>query len=134
MARLRIVELPMIHQGEMSETPFGVILDQVREDSLIFASDGQLSRVLALWGAKGVLVTQDTIDLADDQPAQIIESEPTGRGDANGHDFGHPGYQDPVRCSRCAMGINEYAEGLRQAAKATRWLFCEPVAEANDGR
>lgn len=73
MARLRIVELPMIHHGDDSETPFGVILDQVAEDSTILRGADQADRAFRGWGARGVVITQDTVDLADDQPAPDAE-------------------------------------------------------------
>jgi hypothetical protein len=66
MPRLRIVELPMVHVGEASETPFAVILDQVPDGSPLLRDLARVNDAVRVWGARGALVTADTIDLADE--------------------------------------------------------------------
>lgn len=101
MTRLRIVELPMVHIGEETETPFVVILDQAAKDSPLLAESDRFMTLAKGWGARGAFVTTDTIEIADEMPSP----EPiTLVGDADGgHRFGEPGYLDPPRCSQCGL-------------------------------
>lgn len=115
MARLRIFELPAVHLGEAIEQPFVVVLDQIGELSPFNSSEGveQFGVNAKAWGARGALVTTDTIELADElPPAEPLEfrgeqftPDPAKvfAADNAGHRFDDPGYLDPRRCSRCGI-------------------------------
>ncbi|MFI8872483.1 hypothetical protein [Streptomyces sp. NPDC055243] len=71
MARIQILELPMVHVGDVSETPFLLVIDQWTADSL-----EEHAALTAYWddlankiGARGVLCTDRTIDI----PANGVE-------------------------------------------------------------
>ena len=107
MARIRILELPMVHVGEATEMPFVVILDQVASESpLIRGQEAERLRETAeKWGARGVLVTADTIELADEaSPVSVAEVD-------GGHRFGVPGYLDPQRCAQCGLDRESWIFG-----------------------
>lgn len=67
MARLQILELPMVHNGDQSETPFVLVIDQVPSDEAAFdairrdlLTNGDLAPHL---GARAVLVFETTVDI-----------------------------------------------------------------------
>jgi hypothetical protein len=68
MPRIRILELPMVHIGEASETPFAVIFDQVPDDSPLLRNLDRVNEAVRVWGARGALVTADRVDVADELP------------------------------------------------------------------
>ncbi|MEU6990389.1 hypothetical protein ABZ953_06960 [Streptomyces sp. NPDC046465] len=83
MARIQILELPMVHVGDATETPFILVIDQASEDvaSTLDGPDGEdVSYATAIKrlgspslaeqiGARAVLVFADTIDIpANDVP------------------------------------------------------------------
>lgn len=115
MARLRIVELPMTGYGDDVTTPFIVVLDQVGEFSPFNSTAGvqRFGDNAKAWGARGALVTTDTVELADElPPAEPLElvgetftPDPAKAftADEGGHRFHEPGYLDPQRCARCGI-------------------------------
>ncbi|MYY79775.1 MULTISPECIES: hypothetical protein [unclassified Streptomyces] len=76
MARIQILELPMVHVGDFSETPFLLIIDQVDDET---AAD------IARWpddiatrtGARHVLCFRETVDI----PANDMPVDPDGYPD-----------------------------------------------------
>ncbi|WP_159844879.1 hypothetical protein [Nocardia sp. CY41] len=60
--RLRILELPMLHVGNYSGTPFALVFDQCTQDdaTAIAATRGSLK---ASTGAQAVLAFESTVDL-----------------------------------------------------------------------
>jgi hypothetical protein len=99
MARLRIVELPVQHNGDEMTTPFAVIFDQVSDGSPLLRDLGRVNDAVRAWGARGALVTADTIELADELPV----AEPFELVVEGGHLFGGDGHDDPLRCRRCGI-------------------------------
>lgn len=65
MARLQILELPMTHIGEATETPFVLVIDQCHLESLDAHSavDEYWQRVKEQVGARAVIVTNETIEI-----------------------------------------------------------------------
>lgn len=76
MARIQILELPMVHHGEDTETPFAVIIDQADDSTLealgmstnSLSPMGGLMQTLSIsvaeqLGARTVLVFEETVDI-----------------------------------------------------------------------
>ncbi|OUD02557.1 hypothetical protein [Streptomyces swartbergensis] len=102
MARLRIVELPAQHNGDEMTTPFVVVLDQIGEFSPFNSSAGveSFGATARAWGARGALVTTDTVELADELPV----AEPFDLVAEGGHRFvAVPKHDGALRCSVCGI-------------------------------
>jgi hypothetical protein len=75
MARLQILELPMVHNGDQTETPFILVIDDWTVDTL-----EENAAISAYWddfaqkiGARGVLCSDRTIDIpANDTSAYTL--------------------------------------------------------------
>ena len=64
--RLRILELPMRHVGELSETPFALVIDRCTpEQATIARFPYNLGETI---GAVGAIIFEDEVDLGDDLP------------------------------------------------------------------
>lgn len=66
MARIQILELPMVHRGDDTETPFALIIDQagpslVDETGLL--REGLQQNLREQLGARAVLVFEETVDI-----------------------------------------------------------------------
>jgi hypothetical protein len=77
MARLQILELPMVHNGDQSETPFVLVVDQMPADEAAFEalrrdlSDDVAQRI----GARAVLAFETTVDIpANDVTAPLDDA------------------------------------------------------------
>lgn len=84
MARIQILELPMVHVGDATETPFLLVIDQVETgpngERLMNPSD--LEGVCGRIGARHILIFEETIDIPanqvtlDDGQAMRLKVEP----------------------------------------------------------
>lgn len=68
MARIQILELPMTHVGEVSETPFVLVIDETQPERHILGPgqavpESAWERFGRQVGARGVLITSETIDI-----------------------------------------------------------------------
>ncbi|MWA08748.1 hypothetical protein [Streptomyces sp. BA2] len=74
MARIQILELPMVHVGDVSETPFLLVIDQVDDDTaedITHWPEDIATRI----GARQVLCLPGTVDIpANDLPPSIDEA------------------------------------------------------------
>jgi hypothetical protein len=63
MARIQILELPLVHQGDQTETPFVILIDKATENEAeTLASHLRVDSEKA--GARTMIVTTATLDLA----------------------------------------------------------------------
>lgn len=69
MARLQILELPTVHIGDAMETPFVLVIDQCRFESLdgYGTANASWQQLGAQIGARGCIVTNETIDIPANQ-------------------------------------------------------------------
>lgn len=73
MARIQILELPTTYDGDTSQTPFAVIIDQLDEAG-VFGETAMLEAAAKL-GARAVLGFTETIDIpANDYSGQSINA------------------------------------------------------------
>lgn len=65
MARVQVLELPREHRGDETATPFVLIIDHATEAEAerLYASPS-LERFTQQCGARGYLITPDTLDIA----------------------------------------------------------------------
>ena len=74
MARIRVLELPMKHVGEYSETPFAIVIDQVElDDHSTFEGDAirptaeltqdEADQIASRIGAVGAILTACTLEV-----------------------------------------------------------------------
>ncbi|WP_306317220.1 MULTISPECIES: hypothetical protein [unclassified Streptomyces] len=84
MARLQILELPMVHNGDQTETPFILVIDDWTVDTM-----EERAAINAYWddfaqkiGARGVLCSDRTIDIpANDLTLPSTDSHDQGDSD-----------------------------------------------------
>lgn len=62
MARLQILELPMVHNGDATETPFILVIDQAGTDTTKYIADWP-DDIAQRLGARHVLCFPSTIDI-----------------------------------------------------------------------
>lgn len=75
MARIQILELPVAHVGEASETPFILIIDQVDDETAADIArwpDNIASRT----GARHVLCFSETVDIPANQARPDADGQP----------------------------------------------------------
>lgn len=74
MARIRVLELPMQHVGDVSQTPFAIVIDQVEvEEARGFGDQAvpaaaeltqhEADQIAARIGAVGVILTACTLEV-----------------------------------------------------------------------
>lgn len=65
MARLQILELPMVHNGDQTETPFLLVIDEWTVDTMEehAAANAYWDDFAQKIGAQGILCTDRTIDI-----------------------------------------------------------------------
>lgn len=76
MARLQILELPMVHNGDVSETPFILVIDEWTVDTMEehAAANAHFDDFANKIGARGILFADRAIEIpANDAPAVIDE-------------------------------------------------------------
>lgn len=74
MARLQILELPKVHVGEVSETPFLLVIDQVDDDTAVDIKHWP-EDIATRIGARQVLCFPGTVNIpADDVPPTVDEA------------------------------------------------------------
>lgn len=87
MARIQILELPMVHHGDTSETPFIVIVDQVSDDESPLFSEDLWKPFKTDTGARSVVVTADTIDIPANGPLPTAQQTEADPNDSNIHEL-----------------------------------------------
>lgn len=75
MARIQILELPMLHVGDVSRTPFAIVIDQAAAESVMHYSgdvvvstaaeftQGEVDAIAERMGAQAAILTSSTLDV-----------------------------------------------------------------------
>lgn len=71
MARIQVLELPMVHKGEETETPFALIIDQVDSLETFRVPEDTAHRL----GARAILVFAETITIPANEPVTTVADE-----------------------------------------------------------
>jgi hypothetical protein len=74
MARIQILELPEVYSGDVSETPFLLILDQV-DDAEALQSSMQGAKELS--GARGILAFTETVEIPANDASAFADPHAT---------------------------------------------------------
>ena len=75
MARIQVLELPMVHIGDVSNTPFSIIIDQVEHEDIMNFGGEPVRRITEMtqdeadqiardMGAVSAILVACTLDLA----------------------------------------------------------------------
>lgn len=63
MARLRVLELPVVHRGDKMETPFVLVIDQLEDTPMTMSERESWSQLRIDTGAVACIFFEDSLDL-----------------------------------------------------------------------